>query len=552
MEAQLQHVIVLIPAYMEETRIADTVHASWHLPGVTRVVVVDDGSNDATADVAAQAGAEVIRLQQNSGKGAALRAGLDACPGSDDDVFLLLDADLGATASEAGKLLPPVLHGEADLTIARFPKVAGKAGFGLVKGLARWGTWLLTHNRLDAPISGQRACRRWVLTAAPIADGYGVEVAMNIAAGDARARVLEIPVQMSHNATGRNLRGFQHRGKQFVHIFGALLAALFGNTGSSLLGRVRPGRVCVWGCALCASSAFLFYRAQPVSPFTRPVTLLLAYLAAIIGLLAAAIISGYLCSRKRNFRQRFIPALGGIALIPVSLLALHGEREHVFRLFSPTSGWLQREFTVLVIISLFCWTVLGLLDDVKGNADSKGFRGHITALMHGKLTTGGMKLLGGGVLSLLTAGMIIVQRAQPVGLIPVTALLIALSANAMNLFDLRPGRALKIFWLVSTPVLFVLPPDSLQLLMLIVLLASVLYAPFDFAGMMMLGDTGANPLGALLGIGLALALPWYGQCLAVLLLLALHVYAERVSITRTIERVNWLRWLDRLGRDITQ
>ena len=147
---------------------------------------------------------------------------------------------------------------------------------------------------------------------------------------------------------------------------------------------------------------------------------------------------------------------------------------------------------------------------------------------------------------------------------PVAALLIALSANALNLFDLRPGRALKVWFLAGIPLLFAAAPPSVSacagmgtdaawqypaLALALMLLIAVLYAPLDFAGMMMLGDTGANPLGAVLGLYLTLLLPLPAQVIAVLLLLALHVYAERASLTRLIERVRWLRWLDELGRE---
>lgn len=146
---------------------------------------------------------------------------------------------------------------------------------------------------------------------------------------------------------------------------------------------------------------------------------------------------------------------------------------------------------------------------------------------------------------------------------PIAALLIALSANALNLFDLRPGRALKVWMLGCLPLLWLMArqvpagvqcqaadgtwPYPLAALALLLFIA-VLYAPLDFAGMMMLGDTGANPLGAVLGLCLALLLPLPAQLIAVVLLLGLHGYTEHASLTRLIGRVRWLRWLDELGR----
>lgn len=529
-------VTVLMPAFMEAERIDASVRAARMMPGVMRVVVIDDGSTDDTATLAAQAGAEVLRLPVNGGKGAALRAGLLAFPGSDDDILLLLDADLGESAAGGQLLLAPLLADEADLTIAQFPKATGKAGFGLVKGLARWGTWALTRRWLQAPISGQRACRRWVLTAAPTAKDYGLEVAMNIAAGDAGARIREVPVQMTHNVTGRNLRGFQHRGRQFKQIAAALGAAAFGRTGQNLLApRMQPGRALLWVIALLGAG-YLGWRAGGLA---------LMVLAALLGLPLAALASGILRARKLNFRQCYIPALGGLVLLP-GLVGFAGRHGH----HAPAIYW--------PAVTLLAWLLLGLLDDVVGMGQRKGFRGHLGAIRHGQLTTGGVKLLGGGGLALLMAYCLPARGTAIWLCVPMSALLIALCANALNLFDLRPGRSLKVFWILLLPLIgygilhaaYAAPLSGYLLALSTALLgASLLYAPLDFAGMMMLGDTGSNTLGAFLGLYLAFSLPLYAQCLALIPLIALHIYAERASITTTIERTDWLRWLDLLGRD---
>ena len=208
---------VLIPAYNEEDIIAQTVKASLQVPGVRQVVVVDDGSQDATAMKARDEGAEVIRLTKNSGKGEALNQGI---PYLTQPFVALLDGDLGTYASQLDLLASPVLQGAADLSIATFPHVKKSGGFGLVKGLARMGINLLTGLRMDAPLSGQRVMRREVLdVVAPFASGYGVELAMTITAARRGFRIQEVPTTMSHRVTGRDLSGFQHRGKQFWHVF---------------------------------------------------------------------------------------------------------------------------------------------------------------------------------------------------------------------------------------------------------------------------------------------------------------------------------------------
>lgn len=216
-------VIALIPAHNEAERIAATVNATRTVPAIERVVVIDDCSDDDTAELARQAGAEVLRLTTNLGKGGALQSGLEAVR-EHADVLVLLDGDLGETAGEAGTLVAPVLSGDADMTIATLPKPPGSGGFGLVKGLARWGIRRLAGFEATAPLSGQRALSRaaW-MAATPFATGYGVEVGLTVRAARAGMRLLEVPTTMGHAATGRDLAGFTHRGRQFVQVATALL-----------------------------------------------------------------------------------------------------------------------------------------------------------------------------------------------------------------------------------------------------------------------------------------------------------------------------------------
>lgn len=215
-------VIALIPAHNEAERINATVTAALAVPGIDRVLVIDDASSDGTAALARDAGAEVLALKTNLGKGGALQAGLDSVAG-DADIVLLLDGDLGETAGQAGVLLGPVADGSADMTIATLPRPAGSGGIGLVKGLARAGIKALSGYEPIAPLSGQRALNRAAWAAAtPFARGYGVEVALTVRAARGGMRIAEVPTEMTHAATGRDLAGFRHRGRQFLQVAGAL------------------------------------------------------------------------------------------------------------------------------------------------------------------------------------------------------------------------------------------------------------------------------------------------------------------------------------------
>jgi glycosyltransferase involved in cell wall biosynthesis len=221
-------ITALIPAFNEEDRIAATVAAVRGIEAVTDILVIDDASKDDTAQRANDAGAHVIRLSRNVGKGKALE--IAAKQSEDAEVVLLLDADLAGSATQAQLLLEPVLAGMADMSIAAFPKPVGKAGFGLVKGLAvraikraSKGAW-----QASAPLSGQRALTRDCLDAVrPFAYGYGVEVTMTVRALRKGYRLLEVPTTMSHAATGRDISGFIHRGKQFKEVFWAIVKLRF-------------------------------------------------------------------------------------------------------------------------------------------------------------------------------------------------------------------------------------------------------------------------------------------------------------------------------------
>ena len=112
---------------------------------VDEVIVVDDGSSDDTQTQAIAAGAFVVALSKNMGKAGAVTKGLNYVSG---EVVVLLDGDLTDSAQLADKLITPILQGEADLTVAAWPRRGSKSGFGLVEGFARIAVRLLGGDRL--------------------------------------------------------------------------------------------------------------------------------------------------------------------------------------------------------------------------------------------------------------------------------------------------------------------------------------------------------------------------------------------------------------------
>ena len=223
-------IVAVVPAKDSAGSITETVTALAGVAAVSEVLVVDDGSTDATAKKARAAGAWVLSLPENRGKGGAVAAAVAATP--ETDVYLLVDADTGATAAGAAELLGPVLAGEADMAVGVLPSAGGRGGFGTVRRLAaagiRRGAGGFTAK---APISGQRAVRGPLLRSLELAPRFGLEVALTIDAVRAGARVVEVPVVMDHRHTGRSLSGFAHRARQGGDITRALWPRLTSAQG---------------------------------------------------------------------------------------------------------------------------------------------------------------------------------------------------------------------------------------------------------------------------------------------------------------------------------
>ncbi|MGH3400529.1 MAG: glycosyltransferase family 2 protein [Streptosporangiaceae bacterium] len=228
---------VIIPAFNEAERVSATVRAAAGLPGADLVVVVDDGSADDTAAVAARVGARVVRHARNRGKAAALETGAEAvrllesaglngtasADGATPRYLMFLDADLGETAAQAGPLAEPVRHGTADMTIAVFSNRVRRGGFGIVTATAGAGIERATGWRPAQPVNGQRCLTRAAFEAAlPLAAGWGVETGLTIDVLRRGLRITEVEVPLAHRATGQDWRSQVHRARQLTDIARAL------------------------------------------------------------------------------------------------------------------------------------------------------------------------------------------------------------------------------------------------------------------------------------------------------------------------------------------
>lgn len=216
---------------------------------------------------------------------------------------------------------------------------------------------------------------------------------------------------------------------------------------------------------------------------------------------------------------------------------------------------------------------LGLVDDAYGSSAARGFKGHLSAMAHGRLTTGGMKLLGISLASYIAAAIVIDARgdsmqfafAQLLWALPAGAG-IALTSNFINLTDLRPGRALKAYSFLaicgvissSVGLAWVRAGESGSRLESTLYAAAILaifaLGPvlavwrYDLGELGMLGDAGANPMGAVAGLLIVAGLPAWGTIAYFALMFALNLASERVSFSKVIAGNAFLTRVDVFGR----
>lgn len=265
----MTHVVAIVPAYNRADTVSATVTALRTIADVLDIIVIDDGSRDRTAAQAAAAGARVIELARNHGKGAAVAAGIAASGAP--EIYLLIDADLGASAAHADKLLTPIIAGATDMAIAVFavdePGESGTegvlgvtdessdskrriGGFGLVKRVAVRILRSQTGTTFAEPLSGQRAVRGSLLRSLELADGFGLEIGLTLDAVARGAVVTEVQVPFAHRPTGRDLGGFAHRARIGRHVLNAaaarigrgrtLLCVLVGGDSDRSVSLLRP------------------------------------------------------------------------------------------------------------------------------------------------------------------------------------------------------------------------------------------------------------------------------------------------------------------------
>lgn len=249
--------------------------------------------------------------------------------------------------------------------------------------------------------------------------------------------------------------------------------------------------------------------------------------------------------QRTNYRGIDVPVAAGVVLV-ASAIAVEAvwSAVEVARPASAVEGGPSR----LLVLVLACgFGLLGAFDDVAAHGDDRGFKGHLLAMARGSLSTGGLKLVAGGLLA-----VVVVARTGVGSLFDLAlgAALVALAANLGNLFDRAPGRTTKVALLVGLLLVLLTPGGERVLLSGTVLILGAgagLLLP-DLREELMLGDAGSNVLGAAVGLGAVLTFGRTAEAITVLVLLALNVASEKVSFSKVIASVGPLRAIDLLGR----
>jgi len=221
--------VCVVPVYNEADLIVGTIESLKKVKYIDEIVVVNDGSTDNTLDVVKGLDVSVIDLKKNHGKGYAMKKAMLTL---EYGYMAFVDGDLGDTSIQIEGVIEPVINGEADVAIAKFPRRSTmtntKGGFGIVKKFSKKGVYFFTKKEIDTALSGQRVYKKEVLdTIDYIPNRYGIEVAMTVQTINNGFSITEVPVTMTHRYSQRNLKGTIHRGKQFIDVLKTFIILYF-------------------------------------------------------------------------------------------------------------------------------------------------------------------------------------------------------------------------------------------------------------------------------------------------------------------------------------
>ena len=252
---------------------------------------------------------------------------------------------------------------------------------------------------------------------------------------------------------------------------------------------------------------------------------------------------------RPNYKNEMIPVGMGIVFLPMiiinSIILGFVTLNNIWFVSSSNYNlnivWLL--CLALYIFSMMAMFFAGALDDLIGNRNVSGLKGHFKSLFKGELTTGGFKALFGGFVGLVVSVCI----SSSIVDIIVNTLIIALSTNLMNLFYLRTGRAIKAYLVIMIPIYITLTGYT-KVFPLLILPNVLAYFNTDLKARGMMGDTGSNVLGISIGVLMALGYGIKVRLAWLVFLILMHLITEKFSLTKIIEKNRVLKFIDNLGR----
>lgn len=222
-----ENVSVIIPAFNEQSRILQTLAGLRDIERINEIIVVDDGSTDNTYKLLEPLKTIILlHIEHNKGKGNAVRYALNYVT---NGYVALLDADLCESSSEIQKLIEYIRPDKKTIIIGRLPSGKKSGGFGIVKRVSGNGFQALTSRRVDALLSGQRILPLDFLKSIDLPNGFGLEFKVTLEGVRKNIELIEVPVDMQHRETGRNMKGFIHRGKQCLDIMSLIISEMKSN-----------------------------------------------------------------------------------------------------------------------------------------------------------------------------------------------------------------------------------------------------------------------------------------------------------------------------------
>ncbi|MGL5327939.1 MAG: glycosyl transferase [Peptostreptococcaceae bacterium] len=239
---------------------------------------------------------------------------------------------------------------------------------------------------------------------------------------------------------------------------------------------------------------------------------------------------------RPNYKNDMIPVSMGMVFLPMIIV-------NAIILCFFTAEYKNLLYIFIFIFGMICMFFAGILDDIIGNRDVSGLKGHFKSLLKGKLTTGGFKALFGGFIGILVS----VSISKNITDIIINTLIIALSTNFMNLLDLRPGRAIKVYSFIMLTI-FVTLTGYIKILPLLILPNVLAYFNWDLKAKAMMGDTGSNVLGVSIGILMVFGYSFNIRLGWLVFLVLIHILTEKYSLTKIIENNKILNYIDKLGR----